>query len=175
MDLFVRFEQLLSSVLLPVKRIDSKNELDFLLVESIIRSYLTHLRSIYSFPHVHSSISSSLIDLFLLLEYQSLEQFEQNLSNQMEHLLEIFSGLAYSNSDSQAFIPKILYESDLNIEKFVKNYGRTLEHLRRATAKNVNLRFIRRRKQFLQIMRLEQIRQQTTDDLAFHVSSFLFD
>ena len=44
-----------------------------LLVESIIRSYLTHIRSIYSFQR-HLSNNASLLDFFLSLECQFFQQ-----------------------------------------------------------------------------------------------------
>lgn len=167
-DLFEIFEQFFDGILFPMKENEMKKEDDMLLVESIIRSYLTHLRSIYSSPPPHSS-SSSLIDLFLLLEYQSLKTFEHHLINQMEHLLEIFAGIESPSLQTNAFIRSILFDSNSIIANFINNYRSTLEHLSQSTSKNINLRFIRRRKQFLQIIRLEQSRKQQIDDCEFHV------
>jgi hypothetical protein len=56
---------------------------------------------------------------------------------------------------------------------FVTNYGLALEHLCNTTSNNVNLKFIRRRKQIIQVMHLEQSRKQDTDDLVVHVSYFV--
>jgi len=139
-----------------------------LLVESIIRSYLTHLRSIYSYQRIHSTCLS-LIDLFILIESHLLKIIENDLSIRMENLLEIFSGIDNSLTNIESFIHQILYDSNSTIANFVNNYGLALEHLCKTTSNNVNLRFIRRRKQIIQVMRLEQSRKQD-DDLVFHVS-----
>lgn len=156
-----------------MKENEVKKEDDMLLVESIVRSYLTHLRSIYSSPPLHLS-PSSLIDLFILLEYQSLKTFEHHLIIQMEHLLEIFAGIESPSLDTNAFIRSILFDSNSLIANMINNYRSTLEHLSQSTSKNVNLRFIHRRKQFLQIIRLEQLRKQQIDDCSFHVRGILY-
>jgi len=139
-----------------------------LLVESIIRSYLTHLRSIYSYQRIHSTCLS-LIDLFILIESHLLKTIENDLSIRMENLLEIFSGINNSSINIELFIHEILYDSNSIMENFVINYGLALEHLCKTISNNVNLRFIRRQKQIIQVMRLEQSRKQD-DDLVFHVS-----
>lgn len=107
------------------------------------------------------------------MEYQSLQTVEHELSARMERLLEVFDGLENPSSDTEALIRSILYPSDSGIANFVNNYGAAIEHLCKTTAANVNLKFIRRRKQFIDVMRLEQARKQETDDLVFHVSDFL--
>jgi hypothetical protein len=167
-DLFLTFERLFKSVILSNEDISSIKENDILLVESIIRSYLTHLRSIYSYQNVHSTCLS-LIDLFIYIEYHFLQKLEHDLCIQMENLLEIFSGIEIPSLNIETFIHSILYDSNSIIANFVNNYGLALEHLSKTTSNNVNLRFIRRRKQFIEVMRLEQTRKQD-DDLGFHVS-----
>jgi len=87
----------------------------------------------------------------------------------MENLLEIFSGINNSSINIELFIHEILYDSNSIMENFVINYGLALEHLCKTISNNVNLRFIRRQKQIIQVMRLEQSRKQD-DDLVFHVS-----
>ena len=171
-DLFLTFERLFPSVIFPQENILCRKEDDLLLVQSIVRSYLTHLRSIYSHSHIHSTCSS-IIDLFLFIEYNFLEKLEKDLSTRMEYLLEIFNGIENLSSNAEAFIRSILYDSNGSLANFVNNYGVALEHLCKATATNINLRFIRRRKQFLRVMRLEQNRKQEIDDLIFHVSYLL--
>jgi hypothetical protein len=87
----------------------------------------------------------------------------------MENLLEIFSGINSPLTNIESFIHEILYDSNSIMENFVINYGLALEHLCKTTSNNINLRFIRRQKQIIQVMRLEQSRKQD-DDLVFHVS-----
>jgi len=155
-------------VILSNEKIDSIREDEMLLVESIVRSYLTHLRSIYSYKRLHS-ISSSLIDLFVSNELHLLQTLENDLCNRMEYLLEVFAGIEISSSNMDSFCRSILYDTNSTITNFVTNYGLALENLSKSTSNNVNLRFIRRRKQLIQVMRLEQARRQD-DDLVFHVS-----
>lgn len=92
----------------------------------------------------------------------------------MEYLLEIFSGIENLSLEMETFIHSILYDSNSTIENFVNNYGLALEHLCKTTSNNLNLKFIRRRKQFIQVMGLEQTRKQD-DDLVFHVRLFLIN
>ncbi|CAF3088863.1 unnamed protein product [Rotaria sp. Silwood2] len=165
-DLFSIFERLFEKIILSNEKNISTKEDDMLLAESIVRSYLTHFRSIYSSQH--HSICSSLIDLFINFEYHLLESLQNNLCHQMEYLLEVFAGIDISLSNTDSFIHSILYESNSNIKHFVANYGLALKNLGEMKSNNVNLRFIRRRKQFIQIMRLEQARKQD-DDLVFHL------
>ena len=155
-------------MILSNEKIDSIREDEMLLVESIVRSYLTHLRSIYSYKRLHS-ISSSLIDLFVSNELHLLQTLENDLCNRMEYLLEVFAGIEISSSNMDSFCRSILYDTNSTITNFVTNYGLALENLSKSTSNNVNLRFIRRRKQLIQVMRLEQARRQD-DDLVFHVS-----
>ncbi len=162
------FERLFKSVILSDKNLSLTKENDLLLVESIVRSYLTHLRSIYSYQPVHSTCLS-LIDLFIFIECHLLKTIENDLSIRMENLLEIFSGINSPLTNIESFIHEILYDSNSIMENFVINYGLALEHLCKTTSNNVNLRFIRRQKQIIQVMRLEQSRKQD-DDLVFHVS-----
>jgi len=169
-DLFLTFDRLFKSLILSNDEICSTKEDDMLLVESIVRSYLTHLRSIYSYQRFNSTCSS-LIDLFILIECHFLKTLENNLCTQMEHLLEIFSGIEIPSSNTDSFIRSILYDSNSIISNFVTNYGLALEHLSKTTSNYLNLRFIRRRKQIIQVMRLEQARKQD-DNLVFHVSLF---
>jgi hypothetical protein len=140
-------------------------------VESIVRNYLTHFRSIDSYQRLDSTCVS-LIDLFILIECHLLKSSENDLCHRMENLLEIFSGIERSSSNTDLFIRSILYDSNSLMTNFVKNYGLALENLCKMTSNNVNLRFIRRRKQFIQVMRLEQTRKQN-EDLIFHVSDFV--
>ncbi len=162
------FERLFKSVILSDKNLSLTKENDLLLVESIVRSYLTHLRSIYSYQPVHSTCLS-LIDLFIFIECHLLKIIENDLSIRMENLLEIFSGINSPLTNIESFIHEILYDSNSIMENFVINYGLALEHLCKTTSNNINLRFIRRQKQIIQVMRLEQSRKQD-DDLVFHVS-----
>ena len=161
-------ERLFESVILSNEKICSTKEDEMLLVESIVRSYLTHLRSIYSYQPLHSTYSS-LIDLFVFNEYHLLQILENQLCNRMEYLLEVLAGIEIPSSNIESFIRSILYDKNSTITNFVTNYGLALENLSKTTSNNVNLRFIRRRKQFIQVMRLEQTRRQD-DDLVFHVS-----
>jgi hypothetical protein len=170
-DLFLTFERLFKSVILSNKDSFIRKENDILLVESIVHSHLTHLRSIYSYQPVHSTFSS-IIDLFVFIECHLLKTLENDLCVRMEHLLEVFDGIESLSSNAELFIRSILYDSNSIITNFVDNYGVALEHLCKTTSTNVNLRFIRRRKQFIEVMRLEQTRKQETDDLTFHVSYF---
>jgi len=124
-------------------------------VESIVRNYLTHFRSIDSYQRLDSTCVS-LIDLFLLIECHLLKSLENDLCHRMENLLEIFSGIEKSSSNTDLFIRSILYDSNSLMTNFVENYGFALENLCKMTSNNVNLRFIRRRKQLIQVMRLEQ-------------------
>jgi hypothetical protein len=55
----------------------------------------------------------------------------------------------------------------------VSNYGLALENLSKSISSHVNLRFIRRQKQIIDVMRLEQARKQD-DELVFHVNSLLY-
>jgi hypothetical protein len=167
-DLFLTFERLFTSVILSNDDISFTKENDMLLVESIIRSYLTHLRSIYSYQHVDSTCSS-LIDLFIYLECHLLKTLANNLCIQMEDLLEIFTGIEIPTSETESFICSILYDKNSTMTNFVINYGVALEHLCKTKSNNVDLKFIRRRKQIIEVMRLEQSRKQD-DDLVFHVS-----
>ncbi|CAF4253976.1 unnamed protein product, partial [Rotaria magnacalcarata] len=50
---------------------------------------------------------------------------------------------------------------------FVANYGLALRNISERKQNNINLRFIRRRKQFIQVMRMEQVRKQ--GDRIFHL------
>jgi len=167
-DLFLTFEYLFKNIILSNENDYSTKEDDMLLVESIIRSYLTHLRSIYSYQHFHSTYSS-LIDLFIFIECHLLKTIENDSSIRMENLLEIFSGIDSPLTNIESFIHEILYDSNSTMTNFVTNYGLALEHLCKTTSNNVDLKFIRRRKQIIEVMRLEQARKQD-DDLVFHVS-----
>jgi hypothetical protein len=169
-NIFFTFDRLFESVILSNEKMDSIREDEMLLVESIVRSYLTHLRSIYSYKSLHST-SSSLIDLFVSNELHFLQTLENDLCNRMEYLLEVFAGIQISSSNIDSFIHSILYDYNSTITNFVTNYGAALQNLSKSTSNNVNLRFIRRRKQFIQVMRLEQARKQD-DELVFHVSHF---
>jgi hypothetical protein len=140
-------------------------------VESIVRNYLNHFRSIESYQRFDSTCVS-LIDLFLLNECHLLKSLENDLCHRMENLLEIFSGIERSSSNTDLFIRSILYDSNSLMTNFVENYDFALENLCKMTSNNVNLRFIRRRKQLIQVMRLEQTRKQN-EDLVFHVSDFV--
>jgi hypothetical protein len=167
-DLFFTFERLFENVILLNEEILSRKEDDMLLVESIVRSYLTHFRSIYSYQHHHSSCSS-LTDLFIFIEYRLLQTLENDLCHRMEHLIDVFGGNEIPSSKTESFIRSILYDSNSTITNFVANYGLALENLCKTTSNHINLRFIRRRKQIINVMRLEQARKQD-DDLVFHVS-----
>ena len=87
----------------------------------------------------------------------------------MEHLLEVLAGIEIPSINTESFIHSILYDLNSTMTNFVANYGAALKHLCKMTSNSVNVRFIRRRKQFIQVMRLEQARKQD-DDLVFHVS-----
>ncbi|CAF5201263.1 unnamed protein product, partial [Rotaria magnacalcarata] len=50
---------------------------------------------------------------------------------------------------------------------FVANYGLALRNISERKQNNINLRFIRRRKQFIQVMRMEQVLKQ--GDRIFHL------
>lgn len=140
-----------------------------LLAESILRSYLTHLRSIYPYAPPHSS--TSMVGLFLHVEFEHMKSIEDKLCQQMEHLLDIFVSSNASILQTNPFLHSILFHRQSNIDHFISNYGQALESLSKSTSTQVNLRFIRRRKQFLHFIALEQQRQDD-DDLVFQVSSF---
>lgn len=165
-DIFLKYENLLEKIVLCDENISSTKEDDMLLAESIIRSYLTHFRSIFSYQH--SSTFLSLSDLFIYMEYRLLKSLEKDLCHQMENLLEIFAGIEIPSSNTSQFIRSILYDSNSNIGNFVSNYGLTLKHISEMKSNNINLRFIRRRKEFLEIMRLERDRQKH-NNRVFHV------
>ncbi|CAF1137641.1 unnamed protein product [Rotaria sordida] len=114
------------------------------LVESIVRSYLTHFRSIYSSQHY--STCSSLIDLFIYIEYHLLKSLEKDLCNRMEYLLEVVAAIDIPLSNTNSFIRSILYDSNSRIQNFAANYNLTLKNLSEMKSNNINLRFIRRRK-----------------------------
>jgi hypothetical protein len=80
-------------------------------VESIVRNYLTHFRSIDSYQRLDSTCIS-LIDLFILIECHLLKSSENDLCHRMENLLEIFSGIEISSSATDLFIRSILYHSN---------------------------------------------------------------
>ncbi|CAF3981160.1 unnamed protein product, partial [Rotaria sordida] len=86
----------------------------------------------------------------------------------MEYLLDVFSSIHIPLSNTNSFIRSILYDSNSNIQNFIGNYGLALKNLSQMKSNNINLRFIRRRKQFIQIIRLEQARKQD-DNLVFHL------
>ncbi|CAF3428145.1 unnamed protein product [Rotaria socialis] len=164
-NLFLIFERFFESIVLPNEESYSTKEDEMLLVESIVRSYLTHFRSIYA--HQHPSTPSSLIDLFIFMEYHLLKSLENDLAHQMEYLLEVFSDIEISLPKTDLFIRSILYDSNSTIQNFVANYGLALRNISERKQNNINLRFIRRRKQFIQVMRMEQVRKQ--DDRIFHL------
>jgi hypothetical protein len=110
-DLFVTFERLFKSVILSNKDSFIRKENDILLVESIVRSHLTHLRSIYSYQPVHSTFSS-IIDLFIFIECHLLQTLENDLCTRMEHLLEVFDGIESLSSNAESFIGSILHDSN---------------------------------------------------------------
>ena len=141
------------------------------LVESTVRSYLTHFSSIHPYQHLDTACVS-LIDLFIKIECHLLQSLKNDLCNKMEYLLEVFAGIEISSSKTDSFIRSILYDSSSTMKNFVKNYGLALENLSKMTSNDVDLRFIRRRKQFIQVMRLERTRKQN-DDLGFQVSDFV--
>ena len=153
-----------SSQMISIKsrKCPSTSEDQMLLAESIIRSYLTHLRSIYSFPPHHSS-SSSMGQLFLSVEYQYLKDMERNLSNQMENLLEIFVSSNGSLIEKNSFVRSILYSNPNHLDHFIANYGLALESISKSTSNNINLKYLFRRKQFVQLICVEQQRQQEED------------
>ena len=142
-----------------------------LLTESILRSYLTHLRSIYPYSPPHSS--TSMIELFLNVEFEYLKSTEDKLCQQMEDLLDIFVSSNGSILLTNSFLRSILFHRQSNIDHFISNYGQALESLSKSTSIQVNMRFIQRRKQFLHFISLEQQRQDD-DDLIFQVSPFHF-
>ena len=169
---FSRLESLCQPLILPSREIvdqtDSEDQL--LLVESIIRSHLTHLRAISSFPRFHLTASSSLIDEFLSREHQHLLADQEELSLRMEQLLEILPTSDMSVFRSNDFIRSILYDRSALINTFVNNYGAALEYLSKATATDVNLKFIRRRGALIRLLRLEQAREQE-EELIFQVTT----
>jgi hypothetical protein len=101
-ELFLTFQRLFPSVILSNTKLSSTKEDEMLLVESITRSYLTHFRSIYSFPR-----HLSLLDFFLSLECQFFQKLEHQLSSQTEQLLEIFAGIEIPSSKTETFIRSI--------------------------------------------------------------------
>ncbi|CAF1088574.1 unnamed protein product [Rotaria sordida] len=103
-----------------------------------------------------------------LLAAMFFESLQKNLSHQMEYLLDVFSSIHIPLSNTNSFIRSILYDSNSNIQNFIGNYGLALKNLSQMKSNNINLRFIRRRKQFIQIIRLEQARKQD-DNLVFHL------
>ena len=167
---FARLERLCRPLILPIREIAWKNDEDdqLLLVESIIRSHLTHLRAIYSFPRLHSVASSSSIDLFLAREHQHLIADQDDLSRRMEQLLEILPTSDVSLLTSNALVRSILYDRPAMIKNFVNNYGSALEYLSKATPSDVNLKFIRRRRALIRLLRLEQASEQE-EELIFQV------
>jgi hypothetical protein len=110
-DLFSTFERLFKSVLLPNRDTSMRKEDDLLLVESIVRSHLTHLRSIYSSPPIHSTFPS-IIDLFLYIECHLLQNLENDLCIRMEHFLEVFDEIESFSSNTESFVRSILYDSN---------------------------------------------------------------
>jgi hypothetical protein len=110
-DLFSTFERLFKSVLLPNRDTSMRKEDDLLLVESIVRSHLTHLRLIYSSPPIHSTFPS-IIDLFLYIECHLLQTLENDLCIRMEHFLEVFDGIESFSSNTESFVRSILYDSN---------------------------------------------------------------
>ena len=169
-NIFLIFERLFeNSISLNERYRSTTNDDEMLLVESIIRSYLTHLRSIYSYQPSHSTSSSSLIDSFILIEYNFLQSLEKNLSYQMEYSLDVFAGIDVPLTNTDTFIHSILYDSTSIIKNFVAHFGLIMKNVGQTKVTNVNLRFIRRRKQFIQVLRLEQARKRN-DNFAFHVS-----
>lgn len=147
--LFVTFEHLFDSKILSKERIYPTKEDEMILVESIVRHYLDCLRSIDSDQSLHSTCSSS-IDLFLFNEYTLMKKFSNDLYHRMNYLLEVFTRVEVPLSETNLLIRSILYDS--TIANFVRNYQFAFEQISKTNSNNINLRFIRRRKQLLQLM-----------------------
>ncbi|UJR29306.1 hypothetical protein I4U23_010520 [Adineta vaga] len=162
---FFTFDRLFDSILLSKESIDPTKENEMILVESIVRYYLDCLRSTDSQQSLRSICSSS-IDLFVLNECALLRELSNDLCDRINHLLEIFTRVETASLETKLFIRSILYGSTM--ADLVANYHLASEHICKTDSENINLKFIRRRKQFLQLMRLEQGRQQHVN-LVFHI------
>ncbi|CAF1139632.1 unnamed protein product [Adineta steineri] len=161
--LFITFQCLFNSMILPTELVYSTKDDEMILVEPIVRNYLTYLHSIDS-DQCLDSTCSSIMDLFILIEYRLLQKLQNNLCKQMEHLVEVFDNIEIPSSNTNSSIRSILYDSNSTINDFVANCGLALKNLSKNTSNNINLRFIRRRKQFIQLMRLQQ-----NENLIFHL------
>lgn len=149
-------------IFLSKEKLSSIKEDETILIESIVRHYLDRLRSIDSHQSSHSTSSSS-IDLFISNEYVLMQRLSTDLCHRMDHLLEVFARVEMASPEMKLFIRSILHDSTM--ANFVRNYQLALEHLGKMNSTDVNLKFIRRRKQFLQLIRLK-----SDDNLRFHVS-----
>ncbi|CAF1650884.1 unnamed protein product, partial [Adineta ricciae] len=156
--LFVIFRRLFAGILLSNERVSSTKEDQMIFVESIVRHYLDRLRSIDS----HQSSHSSPIDLFVSNECVLMRKLSTALCHRMDHLLEVFARVEAASPETKLFIHSILH--DFAMANFVRNYQLTLEHLYKMNSNDVNLKFIRRRRQFLQL-----IRRKRDDNLLFHL------
>ncbi|CAF1651003.1 unnamed protein product [Adineta ricciae] len=159
--LFVTFRHLFDGILLSNERISPTKEDQMIFVESIVRHYLDRLRSIDSHQPSHSTSSSS-IDLFISNECVLMKKLSTDLCYRMDHLLEVFTRVEVTSPEMESLIRSIPHDS--TIVNFVRNYQIALKHLCEMNSNDVNLKFIRRRRQFLQLIRLKR-----DDNLLFHL------